>query len=71
MTAVMTITAPSISPALAPADGPPVAVVEISDDDIPLPGWDQWVRQPISALDGGTRDEGGRLRDVGVSGTRR
>jgi hypothetical protein len=40
MTAVMTITAPSISPAPAPAGGPPVAVVEIPDDDIPPPGWD-------------------------------
>jgi hypothetical protein len=27
----------------APADGSQAAVVEIPDDDSPLPGWDQWV----------------------------
>jgi hypothetical protein len=37
----MAVTAPSILPVPAPAGGPQVAVVEIPDDDIPPPGWDQ------------------------------
>jgi hypothetical protein len=45
----MAVTAPLISPAPAPAGGPPVVVVEVPDDDVPPPGWDQWVSQPISA----------------------
>jgi hypothetical protein len=28
-----------------------VAVVEIPDDDVPPPGWDQWVNQHIAALE--------------------
>jgi hypothetical protein len=37
----MAVTAPSILPVPAPAGGPQVAVVEIPDDNIPPPGWDQ------------------------------
>jgi hypothetical protein len=45
----MAVTAPSMSLAPGPTGGPYVAVVEIPDDDVPPPGWDQWVSQPISA----------------------
>jgi hypothetical protein len=34
------------------------AVVEIPDEDVPPPGWDQWVNLPAPALDGGSRGEG-------------
>jgi hypothetical protein len=34
----MAVTAPSILPASAPADGNQVAVVEVPDDDVPPPG---------------------------------
>jgi hypothetical protein len=44
-----TVTAPSILPAPAPTGGNQVAVVEIPDDDVPPPGWDQWVRLPAPA----------------------
>jgi hypothetical protein len=40
------VTTPSILPAPAPAGGPQVTVVEIPDDDVPPPGWDQWVSLP-------------------------
>jgi hypothetical protein len=33
----------------APADGSQAAVVEIPDDDSPLPGWDQWVSFSMSS----------------------
>jgi hypothetical protein len=45
----MAVTTPSILPVPAPAGGNQVAVVEIPDDDIPPPGWDQWVSQPAPA----------------------
>jgi hypothetical protein len=50
-TAVMTtaVTAPSISPAPAPVSGSQAAVVEVPDDDTPLPGWDQWGSLPAPA----------------------
>jgi hypothetical protein len=50
-TAVMTmaVTAPSILPALAPVSGGQVAVVEVPNDDTPLPGWDQWGSLPAPA----------------------
>jgi hypothetical protein len=50
-TAVMTtaVIAPSISPAPALVGGPQVAVVDVPDDDVPLPGWDQWVSLPTPA----------------------
>jgi hypothetical protein len=34
------VTAPSIPPAPAPVSGSQAAVVEISDDNTPSPGWD-------------------------------
>jgi hypothetical protein len=34
------VTAPSIPPAQAPVSGSQAAVVEISDDNTPSPGWD-------------------------------
>jgi hypothetical protein len=37
------VTAPSIPPAPATVDGRQAAVVEIPDDDVPPPRWDQWV----------------------------
>jgi hypothetical protein len=30
----------------APASGSRAVVVEVPDDDSPLPGWDQWVSFP-------------------------
>jgi hypothetical protein len=45
----MAVTAPSTSPVPVPVGGPQVAVAEIPDDDVPPPGWDQWVSQPFSA----------------------
>jgi hypothetical protein len=38
----MAITAPSTSPAPAPAGSSGAAAVEIPDDDVSPPGWDQW-----------------------------
>jgi hypothetical protein len=45
----MTVTASSILPAPAPVSGNQVAVVEISDDDVPPPGWGQWEGLPAPA----------------------
>jgi hypothetical protein len=60
LTAAMTtaVTAPSIPPAPAPVDDSRAAVVEIPDEDVPPPGWDQWVNLPAPAPDGGARGEG-------------
>jgi hypothetical protein len=66
-TAVMTtaVTVSSILSAPAPAGGPPVAVVEVPDDDVPPPGWDQWVSLPTPAPEPPTvvlvMTEGGRV----------
>jgi hypothetical protein len=35
------VTAPSVPSALAPVDNSQAAVVEIPDEDVPPPGWDQ------------------------------
>jgi hypothetical protein len=58
------VTAPLIPPAPAPVSGSEAAVVEISDDDTPPPGWDQWgnlpapiPEPPVGALV--VRDDGG------------
>jgi hypothetical protein len=50
-TAVMTVvtTAPSALPASAPASGNQVVVVDVPDDDVPLPGWGQWENMPAPA----------------------
>jgi hypothetical protein len=45
----MAVTAPSILPAPAPADGNQVAVVEIPDDDVPPLRWGQWESLPAPA----------------------
>jgi hypothetical protein len=50
-----TVTAPSVPPAPAPIDD---SQVEIPDEDVPPPGWDQWVSLPVPAPDGGACGEG-------------
>jgi hypothetical protein len=47
--ATMAVTAPSTLPAPAPVVSPRAAAVEIPDDDVPPPGWDQWASLPTSA----------------------
>jgi hypothetical protein len=66
LSAVMTmaVTAPSVPPALSPIDDSRAAVVEIPDDDVPPPGWDQWVSLPSPAPEPSTgalvvRSDGG------------
>jgi hypothetical protein len=49
--ATMAVTAPSTLPAPAPVVSPRAAAVEIPDDDVPPPGWDQWASLPTSALE--------------------
>jgi hypothetical protein len=60
----MAVTALSIPPALAPIDDNQAAVVEIQDEDVPPPGWDQWVSLLVPAPEPPTgalvvRDDGG------------
>jgi hypothetical protein len=60
-TAVIT---PSVPPAPSPIDDGQVAVVEIPNDDVPPPGWDQWVSVHAPAPEPPTgalvvRDDGG------------
>jgi hypothetical protein len=43
------VAAPSVPLAPSPIDDSRAAVVEILDDDIPPPGWDQWVSLPAPA----------------------
>jgi hypothetical protein len=45
-TAVTTL---SVPPTPAPVDDSQAAVVEILDEDVPPPGWDQWVNLPAPA----------------------
>jgi hypothetical protein len=45
----MAAAAPSALPALAPAGGQQVAVVDVSDDDVSPPGWGQWESLPAPA----------------------
>jgi hypothetical protein len=45
----MAVTTSSTLPAPAPASSPLMVVVEIPDDDVPPPGWDQWASLPTSA----------------------
>jgi hypothetical protein len=65
LTATMTttVTAPSVLPAPALVDDSQAAVVQIPDEDVPPPGWDQWVNLPAPALEPPTgalvvRDDG-------------
>jgi hypothetical protein len=62
--ALSAVTTPSIPPAPAPVDDSRAAVVEIPDEDVPPPGWDQWVNLPAPAPEPPTgvlvvRDDGG------------
>jgi hypothetical protein len=43
------VAAPPTSPAPAAAGSPRAVVVEIPDEDVPPPGWDQWASPPASA----------------------
>jgi hypothetical protein len=48
-TTAVAVAAPSTLPAPAVAGSPQAVVVEIPDDDVPPPGWDQWASLPASA----------------------
>jgi hypothetical protein len=48
-TTVVAVAAPPTSPAPAAAGSPRAVVVEIPEDDVPPPGWDQWASLPASA----------------------
>jgi hypothetical protein len=48
-TTVVEVAAPSNLPAPAAAGSPRAEVVEVPDDDVPPPGWDQWASLPASA----------------------
>jgi hypothetical protein len=68
LSAAMTtaVTAPSVSPAPAPIVISQVAVVEIPDEDVSPPSWDQWVSLPMPAPEPPTgalvvRDDGGTV----------
>jgi hypothetical protein len=53
-TTVTAVAAPLTSPAPAAAGSPRAAVVEVPDDDVPPPGWDQWESLPASAPEAST-----------------
>jgi hypothetical protein len=58
------VTTLSVPPTPALTDDSQAAVVEIPDEDVPPPGWDQWVSLPASAPEPSTgalvvRDDGG------------
>jgi hypothetical protein len=48
-TTAVAVAAPSTLLAPAAADSPRAAVVEVPDDDVLPPGWDQWASLPASA----------------------
>jgi hypothetical protein len=48
-TMAMVVAAPSTLPAPPVAGSPQVVVVEIPNNDVPPPGWDQWASPPASA----------------------
>jgi hypothetical protein len=61
-----TVIAPSVPPVPAPIDDSQAAAVEIPDDNVPPPGWDQWVSLPAPAPEPLTgalmvRDDGGAV----------
>jgi hypothetical protein len=69
----MTVIAPLAPPAPAPIDDSRAAVVEIPDDDVPPPGWDQWVSLPASAPEASAealvvRDDGSAALECPVDG---
>jgi hypothetical protein len=53
-TTATAVTAPSTPPAPAATGSPRAAVVEVPDDDVPPPGWDQWASLPASAPEAST-----------------
>jgi hypothetical protein len=46
---VAATTTTTVPPAPVPSAGDRAAVVEISDDDVPRPGWGQWENRPMPA----------------------
>jgi hypothetical protein len=63
-TTATAVAAPSTKPAPAAAGIPRAAVVEVLDDDVSPPSWDQWASPPASAPEASTgvlvvRDDGG------------
>jgi hypothetical protein len=63
-TTAVAVAALSTLPAPAAAGSPRAAVVEVPDDDVPPPGWDQWSSLPASAPEASVgalvvRDDGG------------
>jgi hypothetical protein len=48
-TTAVAVATPSTLPTPAVAGSPQAVVVEIPDDDVPSPGWDQWASLPASA----------------------
>jgi hypothetical protein len=47
-TTAVAVAAPSTLSAPAVVDSPQAEVVEIPDDDVPPPGWEQWASLPAS-----------------------
>jgi hypothetical protein len=63
-TTATVVAVPSTPPAPAAAGNPRAVVVEVPDDDVPPPGWDQWASLPASAPEASTgalvvMDDGG------------
>jgi hypothetical protein len=54
-TSAVAVAAPSTLPAPAVDGSPQAVVVEIPNDDVPPPGWDQWASPPASAPEAPTR----------------
>jgi hypothetical protein len=72
------VAAPSTPPAPAADGSPRAAMVEVPDDDVPPPGWDQWASLPVLAPEASTgalvvRDDDGAALGARliVSGPRR
>jgi hypothetical protein len=66
------VTTLSVPPTPALTDDSQAAVVEIPDEDVPPPGWDQWVSLPASAPEPSTgalvvRDDGGAALGGGAA----
>jgi hypothetical protein len=53
-TTATAVAAPLTPPAPTATGSPRAAVVEVPDDDVPLPGWDQWASLPASAPEAST-----------------
>jgi hypothetical protein len=48
-TTATSVAAPSTAPVPAATCSPRATVVEVPDDDVPPPDWDQWASLPVSA----------------------